>query len=105
MNTKCKLCGEKEVNIFHIIASCAYFSSNLYLHSRHNPIAKNIYGQVILQRKENRNIHAITTKIPLTIAKLDDVEIWWDKPIIATNKYLTTDRILLFGTLTAKHVK
>ena len=86
MNTKFRLCHMNEENIFHIIASCPYFSSNLYLNSRHNPIAKNIYEQIVMQKSQKEETSLKTIKVPPPIKLLDDAEIWWDKPVTAVSK-------------------
>ena len=40
------MCGKADEDVFHIIASCPYLSSNLYLHYRHNPVAKALYNEI-----------------------------------------------------------
>ena len=85
-DSKCRLCGKNEENIYHIIASCPFFSSNLYLNARHNPIAKNIYDHVSATDNDNEEKRIHTNKVPPSITKLGTTEIWWDKPIAATSK-------------------
>ena len=45
----CRTCGIADEDIFHIIASCPYISSNLHLHYRHNPVAKALYNEIITE--------------------------------------------------------
>ena len=86
MDSKCRLCGKNKENIYHIIASCPVFSSNLYLNVRHNPIAKKIYDQVSATDNDNKKKWTHTNKVPPSITKLGSTEIWWDKPTAATSK-------------------
>ena len=86
MDSKCRLCGKNEENIYHIIASCPFFSSNLYVIARHNPIAKNIYDQVSATDNDNKEKRTHTNKVPPSITKLGSTEIWWDKHIAATSR-------------------
>ena len=55
MPIMCRLCGKQEESIFHIIAACSYLSSNLYLHARHNPVAKELYDELAHQLRQNEN--------------------------------------------------
>ena len=86
MDSKCRLCGKDEENIYHIIASCPFSSSNLNLNVRHNLIGKNIYDQVRATDNDNKEKRTHTNKVPPSITKLGSTEIWWDKPIAATSK-------------------
>ena len=38
-----------EKDILHVIASCVYLFSNLYLHYRHNPVAKELYKEIVAE--------------------------------------------------------
>ena len=86
MNTKCRLCHVDKENMFHISAPFPYFSSNLYLNSGHNPIAKNIYEQIVMQKLQKEETSLKTIKVPPPIKLSYDAEIWWDKPITAVSK-------------------
>ena len=46
LHMNCWLCGRTEESIFHIISSCSYLSRSLYLHARHNPVAKVVYEEL-----------------------------------------------------------
>ena len=43
----CRLCHQKEEDIFHIVCSCTELSSSMYLPIRHNPITKSIYHEIL----------------------------------------------------------
>ena len=75
MDSKWRLCGKNEENIYHIIASCPFFSNNLYLN---NAIAKNTYDQVNATDNDNKEKRTHTDKVPPSITKLGSTEIWWD---------------------------
>ena len=38
--TKCRLCKSQEETVFHVLGSCSLLSSNLYLTTRHDNIAR-----------------------------------------------------------------
>ena len=79
----CQLCGRTEESIFHIISSCSYLSRSLYLHVRHNPVAKVVYEEL---RWELYDSEETTYKAPLQVTKVKETEIWWDMPISTLNK-------------------
>ena len=81
----CRWCGKQEESILHIIAACSYLSSNLYLHSRHNPVAKEMYNELVHQLKENEN-RSQSTREPQTVTNVKNTEIWWDKKITTQKK-------------------
>ena len=81
----CRLCVRTEESIFHIISSCSYLSRSLYLHARHNPVAKVVYEEL---RWELNDSEETTYEAPLQVTKIKEAEIWWDMPISALNKIL-----------------
>ena len=58
------------------------------IHIRHNPIAKNIYEQIVMQKSQKEETSLKMIKVPPPIKLLDDAEIWlwWDKLITAVSK-------------------
>ena len=78
ISATCRLCGRNAETIFHIISSCTYLSRSLYLHSRHNPVAKIIYDEVIadLRRTEDSNVERY--RQPAEVTKMKHTEIWCD---------------------------
>ena len=82
----CRLCGREEETIFHITSACSYFSSNLYLHSRHNPIAKEIHHQVVAQLREGEENLRKPRGMPPTTLKVGGTEIWWDTEVNTLTK-------------------
>ena len=76
MPATCRLCGRNEETIFCIINSCTYLSRSLYLHSRHNPVAKIIYDEVIadLSGTEDSNVKRYRQSAQVT--KMKHIEIW-----------------------------
>ena len=78
MPATCRLRGRNEGTIFDIISSCTYLCRSLYLHLRHNPVAKIIYDQVIadLSGTEDSNVERYRQSAQVT--KMKHIEIWWD---------------------------
>ena len=86
MPSVCRLCGREEETIFHITSACSYFSSNLYLHSRHNPIAKEIHHRVVAQLREGEENLRKPHGMPPTTLKVGGTEIWWDREVNTLTK-------------------
>ena len=42
IESKCRLCKDQEETIFHVLGSCSSLSSNLYLTTRHDNIAREL---------------------------------------------------------------
>ena len=81
------MCGKADEDIFHIIASCPYLSSNLYLHYRHNPVAKALYNEIITEvgsQEDAKRYH--TTLTPHPVTRTETAELWWDQKITTTSK-------------------
>ena len=86
MPSICRLCGKQEETIFHVVSSCSYFSSNHYLHSRHNPVAKKPYDELISQITEVEQDQKNSRKMPQSIVKIKHLEIWWDRGVTTLTK-------------------
>ena len=76
----CRMCGKAEEDIFYVIASCPYLSSNLYLHYRHNPVVNAEVGY------EGDADKKTTPSEPPNVTKIGDTEIWWDHAISTITK-------------------
>ena len=86
MPSICRLCGKQEENIFHIIASCSYFSSNHYLHARHNPVAKEVYHEFTTQTSGEEQNQKKSREMPSAILKVNGAEVWWDRQVTTLTK-------------------
>ena len=75
-NIKCRYCKTMDESIFHILNSCSYLSTSMYLPVRHNEVAKVIYHELVEkhQRMETR-------KRPDSIIRTTQFELWWDKKV------------------------
>ena len=54
MNSKCRLCHQQEETIFHVLGSCSHLSSSLYLHNRHDNVAKIVHEEITANEKNAR---------------------------------------------------
>ena len=63
-------------SIFHILHSCSYLSTSMYLPVRHNEVAKVVYYGLLNEFDETD-----VRRTPETITKTTKVEVWWDKKI------------------------
>ena len=79
----CRLCLQKEENIFHIVCSCTELFSSMYLPIRHNPIAKSIYHEILEVIEPGRKRQ---NGEPPPVTKSGNYEIWWDKVILTSYK-------------------
>ena len=75
-NKKCRHCLSKTEDLFHILASCSSLSSSLYLHVRHNEVAKILYNALIKQSHPDMEY-----VLPIPIWVSDKIEIWWDEVV------------------------
>ena len=78
MPATCRLCGRNEETIFHIISSCTYLSRSLYLHSRHNPVAKTICDEFIADLSGTEDSNVERYRQPAQVTKMKHIELWWD---------------------------
>ena len=79
MDSKCRLCKTKDETIFHILGSCPHLSSSLYLHARHNQVAKVIFEEIICDKDTTKAKRQLPN--PQAITKNGSREIWWDLPV------------------------
>ena len=53
INGKCRLSAQRDEDLFHIICFCLKLSDMLYLHQRHDQIARVIYQEIVNTEKGN----------------------------------------------------
>ena len=81
IDISCCLCK----HLFHVLSSCSSMSDNMYLHHRHNRVAKVIYEELVGQNdNEKGKLKYIDT--PLTVTHIDGKEIWWNTLVKLPNK-------------------
>ena len=76
--TKCRICSRSEESIFYLVCSCPVLAPTLYLHDRHNQVAKIPYQKVLQNERLEFSPPEGTTK--------DQLEVWWDQEIKITRK-------------------
>ena len=76
INGKCRHCHHADESIFHVLSSCEKLSTNLYLHVRHNEVAKVVYNEIIGRYHDEEFISN-----PEPIYTTSKIEVWWDKKI------------------------
>ena len=54
INISCRLCKHCTVDLFHVLSSCSSMSDNMYLHHRHNQVAKVIYEELVSQNDNEK---------------------------------------------------
>ena len=86
MPSLCRLCGRIEETIFHIISFCTYLSRSLYLHARHNPVAKIICDEVLAEHCGMEDHKVARYRPPAQVTKVKHMEIWWDYQFTALTK-------------------
>ena len=77
-NASCRLCHMKIEDIYHITGPSPKVASNIYLHTRHNPIAEALFKEVMPCEDGPEE----------PIMKSQDKEIWWDSPISTTRRVI-----------------
>ena len=74
MDTKCQICGKHEESVYHIVCSCPVLAPIMYLHVRHNQVARILHQEVLQNDQLEFN--------PPEVTKRDHLEVWWDQEII-----------------------
>jgi len=82
MNSSCRMCKNREENLQHILGVCPAISTNLYLNSRHNPVAETVYFEFLKRIGKNDQY----LKRPVNILLHDEYEIWWDQKVSTPNR-------------------
>ena len=80
---RCRLCKQKDEDLFHIISSCSSLSNSMYLYYRHDNVGKIIYEEITAdeQGKVTRQCRK-----PPTVTHCNGKEIWWNVPLNLPNK-------------------
>ena len=78
MDTKCRICSRSEESVFHLVCSCPILAPTLYLHIRHNQVARILYQEVLQNERLEFSPPEVTTK--------NQLEVWWDQEIKTTRK-------------------
>ena len=78
---RCRLCKQKDEDLFHIISSCS--SNSMYLYYRHDNVGRIIYEEITAdkQGKVTRQYRK-----PPAVTHCDGKEIWWNVPLNLPNK-------------------
>ena len=78
LNGKYRLCAQRDEDLFHIICSCPKLSDTLYLHWRHDRIARVINQEIANTEKGNFSEYI---EKPPAVTKIGTKEIWWNTSI------------------------
>ena len=78
MDTKCRICSRNEESVFHLVCSCPILAPTLYLHVRHNQVARILYQEVLKKERLEFSPPEVTAK--------NQLEVWWDQEIKTTRK-------------------
>ena len=85
INISCRLCKHRTEDLFHVLSSCSSMSDNMYLHHRHDRVAKVIYEELVSQNYNEKGMlkHRVT---PPSVTHIDGKEIWWNTSVKLPNK-------------------
>ena len=102
MNSKCRLCHQQEETIFHVLGSCSHLSSSLYLHNRHNKVAKKVHEEITANEKtpEENN-----TECHKRSHELEKKRYGGTRSLIPQGRSTITDLILYSGSLIPKYAR
>ena len=94
---KCRLCGEKNETVHHIVSGCKMLCGTQYLY-RHNQVAKYIHWQIL----KDLNVKVSDTwlkHVPTEVTLKDGIKVLWDSYIL-TDKKVPHNRpdIIIFDT-------
>ena len=80
---RCRMCKQKDEDLFHIMSSCSSLSNSMYLYYRHDNVGKIIYEEITAdeQGKVTRQCRK-----PPTVTHCNGKEIWWNVPLNLPNK-------------------
>ena len=82
MNSKCRLCEMQEETVLHVLGACPSLSTNLYISAKHDNIGQIIVEEVLKQEDKDHQQRRCPESVIETPAK----EIWWNIPVMTTNK-------------------
>ena len=81
IESKCRLCKDQEETIFHVLGSCSSLSSNLYLTTRHDNIARELVREIVNVEKPKKQRGLFPA-----VSHTSTQEIWWNHPVTTVNK-------------------
>ena len=83
IDCRCRMCKQKDEDLFHITSSCSSLSNSMYLYYRHDNVGKSIYEEITAdeQGKVTRQCRK-----PPTVTHCNGKEIWWNVPLNLPNK-------------------
>ena len=81
IESKCRLCKDQEETVFHVLGSCSSLSSNLYLPTRHDNIARELVGEIANVEKPKKQRGPFPA-----VSHTSTQEIWWNHPVTTVNK-------------------
>ena len=79
--TKCRLCKSQEEIVFRVLGSCSSLSSNLYLTTRKDNIARQLVREIANVEKPKKQ----RGPFPV-VSHTATQEIWWNHPVTTVNK-------------------
>ena len=81
IESKCRLCKDQEETVFHVLGSCSSLSSNLYLTTRHDNIARELAREIANVEKPKKQRGPFPA-----VSHTSTQEIWWNHLETTVNK-------------------
>ena len=81
IESKCRLCKDQEETVFHVLGSCSSLSSNLYLTTRHDNIARELVQEIVNVEEPKKQRGPFPA-----VSHTSTQEIWWNHPATMVNK-------------------
>ena len=85
---KCRLCGERDETVAHIVSECKQLAQNEYKKCRHDKVAAMLHWSLCQQYgfpcTEKSYEHVITKE--MRVLENDEVKVLWDFPIQTDEK-------------------
>ena len=76
IESKYRLCKDQEETVFHVLGSCSSLSSNLYLATRHDNIARELVREIANVEKPKKQRGPFPA-----VSHTSTQEIWWNHPV------------------------
>lgn len=80
-NTKCRMCGEQQEYLDHIIGGCSTMAPKAYL-ERHNRVAKIIHQKLRVKYMELEETEPYYQYEPAPVYETDSIKLYWNRKII-----------------------
>ena len=81
IESKCRLCKDQEETILHVLGNCSSLSSNLYLTTRHDNVARELVREIANVEKSKKQRGPFPA-----VSHTSTQEIWWNHPVTTVNK-------------------